>query len=223
MQTKPELSLLAQNQQLHNIELTQVEQLRTPQNPAELENQAQLILDDMPPASPRSWRQRHILENIINCAQYRMTENKLKDERIQTLVKEIHDLRNKQKPNRKIIPNQGACFLSHDDITSFFAKREAEQQRKHEASIDRLKAKISTAETKFDSLSVKRTRVDEMEREGHLPKRWKTGSQLMEESDQLEQRISDMKVKLRQIETVDDRISEASEDCDPEPPIFPES
>jgi len=45
----------------------------------------------------------------------------------------------------------------------------------------------------------------------------------MEESDQLEQRISDMKVKLRQIETVDDRISEASEDCDPETPIFPES
>ena len=152
-QTKPELSLLAQNQQLHNIELTQVEQLRTPQNPAELENQAQLILDDIPPASPRSWRQRHILENIINCAQYRMTENKLKDERIQTLEKEIHDLRNKQKPNRKIIPNQGACFLSHDDITSFFAKREAEQQRKHEALIDRLKAKISTAETKFDSLN----------------------------------------------------------------------
>ena len=84
-QTKPELSLVAQNQLLHNIELTQVEQLRTQQNPAELENQAQLILDDIPPVSPRSWHRRHILENIINCAQYRMTENKLKDERIQTL------------------------------------------------------------------------------------------------------------------------------------------
>jgi len=45
----------------------------------------------------------------------------------------------------------------------------------------------------------------------------------MEESDQLEQPISDMKVKLQQIETVDDRIREASEDCDPETPTFPES
>ncbi|PUU76810.1 hypothetical protein B9Z19DRAFT_1087576 [Tuber borchii] len=89
-----------------------------------------------------------------------MIENNLKDERIKTLKKEIHDLRNKKKTNRKVIPDQGASFLSQTNIRSFFAYCQAEKQRKHQAKIDRLQTKITATETKLNSLSFEKTLSD---------------------------------------------------------------
>jgi len=209
---------------LCDIELTKVAQLHTPRKPAELKTQAQLILDDLPPTSSQSWRQRHILENILHSAEYGMAENNLKDARIKTLEKEIHDVRNKKKTSRKIIPDQGTCFLSQADIKSFFAHREAEKQRKHQAEIDRLQTKIATVETKIHSLSAKRTRVEELEEGNRRPKRWKTSVQLTEEVLRFEKSLSDAKTKLQQIETVDNGRTEESnsDDDDIGQPVFSE-
>ena len=153
-----------------------------------------------------------------------MTESNLKDERIKALEKEIHDLRNKKKANRKIIPDQGACFLSQADIKSFFAHRESEKQRKHQAEIDRLQTRIAAAKTKIHLLSEKRTRVEEMEEGNRLPKRWKTSAQLTEEVVKCEKSLSDATVKLQQMETVENERTEEtdSENGDIGTPVFPE-
>ena len=144
-----------ENCSLCNMELTEIAQLHTTRKPAEFEAQARLILDDLSPTSPQSWCQQQIAENIVYCAEYGMTESNLKDERIRALEKETHDLQNKEKTNRKIIPKQDACFLSQADIKSFFAHHESEKQRQHQAEINYLRTSIAAGKTKIHLLSEK--------------------------------------------------------------------
>ncbi|KAG0131237.1 hypothetical protein HOY82DRAFT_539473 [Tuber indicum] len=177
----------------------------------------------MAPSSPQSWRQRRITENIVNCAEREMIENNFKEQRIHSLETQIHDMKQKKKTRRKLIPDHGTRFLSRNDIVDFFAHREAEKHQKLQGVIARRRQRIVGIETKINSLLVKRRKAEELEEGGHLPKRWKTSFQLSEEISLFEKRIGKARDELRSAENLETESSEDSEGDETRAPIFPQS
>ncbi|RPB00258.1 DDE-domain-containing protein [Choiromyces venosus 120613-1] len=118
---------ISPTRKLSDLEISEVFNIHTPQKPHQLTNQVNTILQDMPPSSPSNWRRCPLMKRIIHCAEREMVDNSMKQQRIESLENELHDLCNKKKQSRKIIPDHGASFLSRDEIVEFFEQQEAEK------------------------------------------------------------------------------------------------
>ncbi|KAG0637263.1 hypothetical protein HOY80DRAFT_1084809, partial [Tuber brumale] len=178
----------------------EIEMLKIPASKAEIEQQELIAYATLPTNDPVPWGLKRLISNIAIAGFRALTEIESKEQCIRNLQSQLEGLKAKKTVNRSRIPTQGQAWIDREDIERFFEAQTTEARQTAERKYLNATKLVCTRKEKLEEYIRKRNDAEKMEEMGNLPKRRKTGAELLQEEGQLGKQIREAEQRVKKIE-----------------------
>lgn len=116
---------------IHFYEAEEILEFPTPKKRKSLYNLGRILADSMSSNNPHTWRQQQLTDKAIRAGEWAFIQNDLKDQKIAELIRENHELKEKEPQRRTQIPMEGYIVTSKSEIEELWREKKEKEEKKN--------------------------------------------------------------------------------------------